>query len=203
VKLHLAAAIKRRSRRAIVLPNIAPTQAQADDLARIYLRVVAMWREGAAGIVAEYERTLGEMTTDSAGSTGGAIDGVQVQVNRLLLSLDPALRDWVVRVERVLTGKWVRGVLSATDVDLSTVLSPSDVSDTVEAVLEWNTSLIRDLSDELRPDALRRQAQLRSSAQDQPTATWSCALGQLAPASTITSAARSIPRARPSPPTRS
>jgi SPP1 gp7 family putative phage head morphogenesis protein len=150
VKLNLAAAIKRRSRKPIALPNIAPTQAQTDDLARIYLRVVAMWREGAAGIVAEYERTLGEMTTDSAGSTGSAIDGVQVQVNRLLLSLDPALRDWIVRVERVLTGKWVRGVLSATDVDLSTVLSPSDVSDTVEAVLEWNTSLIRDVSDELR-----------------------------------------------------
>jgi SPP1 gp7 family putative phage head morphogenesis protein len=66
------------------------------------------------------------------------------------LTLSPDLRRWALNVERVMTGKWARNVLSATGVDLSTVLSPDDMNETVEAALNWNTALIRDVSDDLR-----------------------------------------------------
>jgi len=148
--INLAARTRRPSRRPIVIPNIAPTQAQASTLAAIYLRVVAAWRERLPVIVAEYERTLSEITTDSAATTTGTIDGVDAEIQRLVLTLTPDLRRWALNVERVLTGKWVRGVLSATDVDLSTVLSPTDMAETVEASLNWNTALIRDISEEVR-----------------------------------------------------
>lgn len=139
-----------RRKRNSVLANIAPTKAQADDLARIYLRVVAAWQEGIPRIVAEYERTIAEMTTDSAATTGGAIDSVAAEIQRLVIMLTPDLRRWALTVERVHRGKWVRSVLSATDVDLDTVLTAADVNDTVEASLNWNIALIRDVDAEVQ-----------------------------------------------------
>jgi SPP1 gp7 family putative phage head morphogenesis protein len=47
-------------------------------------------------------------------------------------------------------GKWVQSVLSATDVNLDTILTAGDVEDTVGASINWNISLIKDVSDELR-----------------------------------------------------
>lgn len=150
MKLDLASRIKRPSRRPITLPNVAPTRAQEDDLAAIYRRVIAAWIAGIPAIIAEYERTLGELRIDSAATTTGAIDGVEAEIRGLVLTLSPDLRRWALNVERVMTGKWARNVLSATAVDLSTVLSPDDMNETVEAALNWNTALIRDVSDELR-----------------------------------------------------
>lgn len=150
MKFDLASRIRRPSKRPIVLANIAPTRAQANDLARIYLRVVAAWRESLQRIVAAYERTLGELTTDSPSDIRTAIDGVAADIQRLILLLTPELRDWAVRVEKVQRGKWVASVLSATSVDLNTILTAGDVNDTVEAALAWNTALVRDVSEETR-----------------------------------------------------
>jgi SPP1 gp7 family putative phage head morphogenesis protein len=150
VTLNLASRVRRPSRRPITLANIAPTKAQAGDLAALYLRIVAAWSAGIPRIVAEYERTIATMTTDSPSDVQGAIDGVQAEINRLVLMLTPDLRRWALQVERVMRGKWVRSVLSATDVDLDTVLTAGDVNNTVEASLSWNVALIRDVDAELR-----------------------------------------------------
>lgn len=148
--LDLAALVNRPSRRPITLANIRPTQAQADDLARIYMPIIAAWQAGIPRILAEYERTIAAMTTDSPSDTQGAIDGVAAEIQRLVILLTPDLRHWATRVETVHRGKWARSVLSATDVDLNTVLTASDVNDTVEASINWNVALVRDVSDETR-----------------------------------------------------
>lgn len=140
----------RTNRRQIVLANIATTQAQADSLALIYLRVVNGWRDNAAAVVASYERTLADLTTDSPSDTRGTIDSIAEALRRLVLTLTPDLRDWAFRVEDVHRGKWVRNILSATSIDLSTILNPLDVEDTVEAAIEWNVALVRDVSEEAR-----------------------------------------------------
>ena len=150
MKIDLAKRTKRPSRRPIVLPNIAPSQAQAGNLLVIYLKVIAAWREGAAAIVAEYERTLSRLQTDSPSDTTAAIDDLDAQIRRLVLELTPELKRWALQVERVHQGRWVGNIMSATSVDLSTVLSASDMEDTIEASLNWNTALIRDVSDETR-----------------------------------------------------
>jgi SPP1 gp7 family putative phage head morphogenesis protein len=150
MKFDLASRVKRPSRKPIMLANIVPTQAQAGDLARIYLRIVAAWRAGTERINAAYERTIAELTTDSPADVRGAIDAVAAEIDRLVLLLTPDLRDWALTVERVHRGKWVASVLSATSVDLNTVLTPGDVSDTVQAALEWNTALVRDVAEETR-----------------------------------------------------
>jgi SPP1 gp7 family putative phage head morphogenesis protein len=166
-KIDLASRVRRPSRRPITLANIAPTQAQAGDLAALYLRIVAAWLVGIPRIVAEYERTLAAMTTDeglkpddrglkpplitdSPSDVQGSIDDVAAEINRLVLSLTPDLRRWALQVERVQRGKWVRSVLSATDIDLDTILTAGDVDDTVGASIEWNVALIKDVDAELR-----------------------------------------------------
>jgi SPP1 gp7 family putative phage head morphogenesis protein len=150
VELNLAAATNRRSRKPIVLSNIAPTKAQADDLFSTYNKIVISWSAGIPRIMTEYETTLAQMTTDSAETTAGAIDSLAAEIHRLVLSLTPDIRRWALRVEAVHRGKWVRSVLSAVDVDLNTILTAGDVEDTLGASLNWNVSLVRDVSDEIR-----------------------------------------------------
>jgi SPP1 gp7 family putative phage head morphogenesis protein len=147
--LNLAARITRRSK-PIALANIAPTQAQASDLYALYAKVLTAWAEGLPGVVAEYERTIAGMTTDSPETTAGAIDQIAAEIQRLVILLTPDLRHWALQVERVHRGKWVRSVLSATDIDLNTILTAGDVEDTVAASVNWNVALVRDVSDELR-----------------------------------------------------
>jgi SPP1 gp7 family putative phage head morphogenesis protein len=161
-KFDLVTRVKRPSKRPIPLANIKPTQAQATDLFVIYARVLAAWSARIAGVVDEYERSLvplasdavsetsKPLTQDSAATTGDAIDGIAAEIQRLVLLLTPDLRRWAIRVEAVQRGKWVQSVLSATDVDLNTILTAGDVEDTVGAAIEWNISLIKDVSDELR-----------------------------------------------------
>jgi hypothetical protein len=148
--LNLAARVKRPSRKPIVLARITPTQAQAGDLTALYAKIVTSWLAGIPRIVAEYEMTIAQMRTDSAETTGGAIDSVAAEIQRLVILLTPDLRRWAMRVEDVHRGKWVRSVLSATDIDLNTILTAGDVEDTVSASINWNVALIRDVSDELK-----------------------------------------------------
>jgi uncharacterized protein with gpF-like domain len=68
----------------------------------------------------------------------------------VLLTLTPRLRDWAVGVERWQRGKWRGAVLSATGIDLQTMIGPEDTQSTLETIIEWNTSLIKDVSDQAR-----------------------------------------------------
>lgn len=169
MKFDLASHVKRPSKRPIVLANVKPTQAQADDLAILYLRVVAAWAAGVDRIKAAYSAALSKLQTDSANDVGSAIDSIDAEVQRLILLLTPELRNWALRVETVQRGKWVSNVLSASSVDLSTVLSSSDVNETVDAVVNWNAALVSDVSDEAKrriANAVFAGLQQRKSADD-------------------------------------
>jgi hypothetical protein len=150
MKFDLASRTQRRSRKPITLPDISTTKAQAATLSAIYAKVIAIWTAGAPHVVAEYESTLAEMQRDSAETTGSAIESLGEQIRRLVLMLTPELRDWAFKVEDVHRGKWVRNVFSATSVDLTTILTPGDMTDTVEEAINWNVALIKDVSDEIR-----------------------------------------------------
>lgn len=139
---------RRRGRR--VFRPIVPTAALASDLAAIYLAVVRDWTEALPRILAEYERTLAQLTTDAPTDLQREIDGAENGLLRLFLQLTPRMREWALRVERWHRGRWTGAALSATGVDLRTVLSPTDVSETVEAVVARNVALIRNVSDQAR-----------------------------------------------------
>lgn len=138
-------------RRSITLRDIQPPAIFASNLfARCYRPVVALWANALPRIMLSYERTLSSMTTDAPADVQAAIDGTADDFLRLLIELIPELRDWIVRQEAWSRDRWRAAVLSATSVDLGTVLGPEDMRATLETYLEWNTSLIRDVSDQTR-----------------------------------------------------
>ena len=148
LRFDLASRVARPSRKPIVLAKITTTQAQARDLFAIYLRVVNAWGAGIDRVNAAYAKSLSEITIDSADDIKSAMDGIAAEVQRLVLLLTPDLRQWALRLEKVQRGKWVESVLSAASVDLNTVLTAGDVNDTLQAQIEWNVALIKDVSAE-------------------------------------------------------
>jgi hypothetical protein len=163
-------ATKRPSGRPIDLPPIVTTTAQANDLAKIYMQVVNAWKEAATGITEAYATELERiLTTDSPDQVRTGIDGVADSLQRLVLQLTPATRDWAFRIEDWHRGKWERGVLSTTGIDLSTMIGPLDARDTIEASVARNVSLVRDVSEETRrriTDAVFRGFQQRTPAKE-------------------------------------
>lgn len=137
-------------RSAIVLRDIVPPATLATDLYRsVYVRVVATWERAAPGIIAEYERTLSVMTTDSPADLQARLDAASSDIERLFILLDASLRDWATRVESWQRGRWRGAVLSATGVDILTLIGPEDMRETLGAYIAWNTRLVRNVSDQI------------------------------------------------------
>lgn len=172
MRLDLPTAVRRTGkRRAITLRPIVPTTALQADLATIYLDIVGLWREAIPTIVSAYSRTLAEITTDSPADIEREIGRGESGFARLVLELTPRLRNWAWRIERWHRERWRAAVLSPTGIDLATILSPTDVTQTVDASVAWNTSLIRDVSDQTRArignavlDAVQRRLPARELA---------------------------------------
>lgn len=140
-----------RRRRSITLPVIATPQMLAIDLYQsCYRPIIDLWKNAAPRIVSEYERTIATMTADSPADVQNEIDEAANEALRLYLTLTPSLRNWTFRVEQIIRNRWRGAILSATGVDLGTLLGPQDVRDTLEAYLNWNADLIRDVSDEIK-----------------------------------------------------
>lgn len=168
MKFNLARQVRRPSKRPIDLPPIHTTKAQADDLAVLYARITAHWQEAVPHIVTAYGHALAQkLRTDSVEQTGSIIDVAGDAIQRLLVVLTPDLRRWALRVESWHRGKFIRGVLSGAGVDLGTQIGPLDAQDTVEAVVQRNVALVRDVSEEIRSriaDAVFRGYQQRTPA---------------------------------------
>ncbi|MEJ7933502.1 phage minor head protein [Sphingobium sp. AN558] len=174
-RFNLAALARRQRnirRNAIVLRDIIPPATLATNLFRAcYLPVITAWSNALPRIDAAYERSLSELTQDSPADVRGEISSAAEAINRLILLLTPDLRDWVLRAEQWYRGKWRGAVLAATGVDLSTMLGAEDVRASLETTLEWNTALIRDVSDQARQrissavfDGLRNRTPAREVA---------------------------------------
>ncbi len=154
MKFSLAAMIRRfrnPRRRQIPIRDIVPPAVLATNLYRAcYLPVVQAWERVAPRILAEYERTLAAMTTDSPADLEGEIGTVEAELDRLFLELTPRLRDWVARIERWHRGKWRGAVLSASGVDLETMIGGSDVAETLDTLIGRNVGLVKDVSAQAR-----------------------------------------------------
>lgn len=178
IDLAQLAARKRNSRCPITFAPAITTKAQADDLARIYARILEPWSRAHEILGDAYGRELarvqtsdeiGQLITDSPADLSATADAIAAAINRLMLELTPALREWAFRVEKWHRGKWVRAVLSGADVDLETLIGPEEVRETIDALLVRNTSLIRDINEQARgriADAVLRGFQQRKTIAD-------------------------------------
>lgn len=162
--------LKRPRRKAIPIREIAPPGTLATNLYRAaYLPVIEAWSGALDRLMATYERTLAQMTTDSPADMDADLTGLGRELDRLVLTLTPRLRDWAIRLERWHRGKWRGAVLAASGVDLETLIGPAEAAETVEALIARNVGLVRNISDEARgriSDAIFRGLTNRTPARE-------------------------------------
>lgn len=171
----ISLALRRRNirRKIIVLRDIVPTSIMATNLYAIYAKMLAAWDASLPRIIDTYERTLSEMTIDSPADVAQDVEDAGSAINRLLLILTPEIRDWAIGVERWQRSKWISAVLSGTGVDLSTLIGAGDAQMTLETAINWNVSLISNVSQQAQQrisnavfDGLRNNKPPRELAKD-------------------------------------
>lgn len=149
------AALARRSgkRRDITLRPIVPTQAQATDLAAIFAPAWRIWDDNIDTILAGYDPqplpTADALTIDTADQVQTAISSVANEFLTILTTrITPALRQWVVRAERVHRSKWTAAVKAGVGVDLDMMLGAQEVEETLSTFMARNVALVRNISDQ-------------------------------------------------------
>lgn len=132
------------------LPNIVPTNAQRIRLRRLYLQVVNAWITGARDrLLPTYNPSLTDDVPEFEQAEAALAQEISVLVANLTFA-GGALNAWAVDLEDWHRNRVIAGALSAANVDISTRLSPFDVRQTVQEAVAWNTSLIRNVSDDMR-----------------------------------------------------
>lgn len=130
---------------------ILVTSAQASSLAQIEHLILAPWYGSREAVMEIYGRELARrVQTDAIDELTSLFARLGDEVSRLILDLTPALQGWAFSVEQWHRGKWARTVLAGTDVDISTMIGPSDAVESIETFIARQTALIRNVSDETR-----------------------------------------------------
>lgn len=167
----LPAMVKRRGRRRdITLRPIIPTASQATDLATIYAPALRVWSENIDRILAGYDPqplpTADALTLDTADQVQAAIGAVASEFLTILTTrIMPALRNWVVRAERVHRSKWSAAIKAGVGVDLDMILTAQPVEEALSTWLARNTALVKNISDQAQSrisDAVFRGYQSRT-----------------------------------------
>lgn len=147
-----------RRRRPIKFRTTSLPGTTESALAAIYIKVPKAWRgELADRILPAYDRALASakplhdaLLADDVTGLGGDMRAAGDSVNRLIVSLTPELRTWVVKSETIHRNQFVAAAKTAAGVDLGTILSVDGVSATMQAILERNVSLVTAVSDDVR-----------------------------------------------------
>lgn len=172
MKYDLAAMSRRAGnrRRMVTFAPIPLTQAQQSGLAKINRAILAPWLTARERITEAYAAELARvLTTDSIDDLTSLFSSLADEVQRLVLELTPAMRDWAFRVEQVHRGKWARTVLAGADVDVSYLIGPADAQESIEQFLARNTALVKDTATQAQgriSDAVFRGLQARKPARE-------------------------------------
>jgi len=141
---------KPRRKEIVLRPVNMPAMLATDLYQSAYAPVVQAWESVGAAIAAEYARTLSEMQTDAPFDLKVQLEHGESLVIGLAAVLRDRLTRWATRVEVLHRQKWRASVLTATGVDLGTVIGPATARTTVEAAIERNVSLVKSVSEQTR-----------------------------------------------------
>lgn len=159
-------------RRNVTLRPIVPTSAQATDIARIIAPAWRIWAENVERIMAEYDpKPLGDsLTLDSPDAIQRILDAIGAEfLTRLVTDITPGLRRFAVRTESWHRSKWIAAVRAGTGVSLDTVLTGQPVAETLEAWIQRNVALAKNISDQAQAriaDAVFRGYEARLPARE-------------------------------------
>lgn len=139
-----------RKREIVVRPVTLPTTLASDLYAAAYAPIVNAWAEAEARIMAEYERSLAELTTDSPQSIGDVLASIEGGLLRLILTVRLRIGDWGKKAERTHRAKWRGAVKAATKVDIGTMIGPEAARIPLGMAIERNVGLVKSVSDQAR-----------------------------------------------------
>ncbi|TCM21486.1 phage Mu protein F like protein [Novosphingobium sp. PhB165] len=158
-------------RRNVTVRPIQPTQANADDLAALYLAVLKPWSANA--ILAGYDQPAkgvsDSLTLDAPSDQTQAIAEAQRESTRLIGEFTAGLSRWAVRIEQWHRKKWIAAVDAATDIDLTPILTDGDTAETLAVFIDRNVALVSDVTAQVRgriADAVYRGYQERLPARE-------------------------------------
>lgn len=157
-------------RRDITLRPIIPTASQAADLAAILSPAWRIWSDSIDRIMAGYDPqplpVADALTLDSPDQITAAIESVANEfLTRLVTTITPGLRRWLVRSEQIHRSKWAAAIKAGVGVDVEMVLQADAVQETLGAFLQRNVALVRNISDQAQgriSDAVFRGYQNRT-----------------------------------------
>lgn len=146
----LKQAARRQKPRAteIVLREIVPTKSQSDELARVYMSVVRVWRDASERILAAYNPPA--LTTDTVPEVEAGLAAGQTAANAVIVTLTSEFQGWAARLAQWHARKWAANVATGTGVNISQFLTNAAIADDLAASLAWNVSLVRNVSDTTR-----------------------------------------------------
>ncbi|MGL4833732.1 MAG: phage minor head protein [Shewanella sp.] len=146
MKYDLRALLKQSGfrRKSFIMRSINPPQFMAGELTGATLEVARHWERAKPVIMAEYARTLSQLTTDRPADVEREVNSAGVIGAAISLLITPRIMQWINRVERWHRGKWIANVPS--NVNLTTLLFSGDVSETLETILARNVALVKDIS---------------------------------------------------------
>lgn len=154
MKIDLAAMWRRarnpRRTSVALRPIAAPAMLATDLYQSVYRPVVQSWEAALPGILATYERSLAELTTDAPADVAAVIGQAELENAAVTLSVRAKIERWARLLEQFQRRKWVSAVLSATSVDLKTMIGPEDARLTIEAAIERNVGLVKSVSEQAR-----------------------------------------------------
>lgn len=159
-----------KRKRLTVFAPITITKAQTDGLAKLHRRILAPWLNARERITEVYAAELARvLQTDSIDDIARLFAELGEEVQRLVLELTPAMRDWAFSVESIHRSRWRRTVLAGADVDVGYLIGPAEAQEPISQFLARNTALVRDTSTQVQgriSDAVFRGLQARTPARE-------------------------------------
>lgn len=129
--------------------DIEVTKAMSDDLARIYLRIIRVWRDGVDGIMAGYSPSP-DFVRDTVDETEAAIVAVEAQANALIASLTFEVSEWTRRLSSWHRKKFATNIQTGTGVNVDQFLRSSAIQNELRISLAWNVDLITNVSADMK-----------------------------------------------------
>jgi len=141
---------KPRKRTVTFRPVTLPAMLATDLYQSAYALIIAEWTAGLPAIMAEYERSLSQLTTDAAPELSGVIVSVEAGITRLAVTLRLRLERWAAMVEAAHRRKWSAAVKQATGLDISAMIGPGDMRAPLGTVIERNVALVSSVSSQAK-----------------------------------------------------
>lgn len=132
----------------IVMRPIYVTKAQSSELAKIYLRTIKFWREGAARLLEAYNPT--PLTVDSPEETEAVLAGLTAVEATIIAAASRDIEAWIQRVVRWHNAKWAANVQAAAGVSVADLIQDQAIRDDLIAALRRNVTLVSSVSEQAR-----------------------------------------------------